>query len=1104
MIKLINMNTLNSKYSKILLLLVVFLAAVGFDASAQKSVISGCVYEDTDFGPEPIIGANVVLVNRQGRYVKGAVTDIDGNYTLEVPANAGKLKVKASFVGLDTKEVDYDGQTVINFTLKSATTLKEVVVTGQARDNMGVSRRLQTSSVQKLEVSELVEQSPVSSIEEAIQGQISGLDIAIGGDPGAKNNIQIRGITTLDDNADPLIVIDGVPYTSDISTDNFSFSTASAEDFGALLNIAPNNIESIEVLKDASATAIYGSNGANGVIIINTKRGERGKTQFSFSTKFTIKREPETIPLLNGAQYTALMQDALWNAANAKGIANAANEMNLLFNTDEINYNRNYKYYNEYNCDTDWLEAIKQDAFIMDNNFSMSGGGEKATYRFSLNQYSEDGTTRGTELKRLQAQFKITYNFTDRLRVHTDFVFTNTNKKANVVENARAMAMQKMPNLSPYYIDETTGLPTNRYFMQESDFQGQFTGISSNKGQGNFNPIAMVEEGSYKTDLREEKMTIRLDYDFPFNLRFSGWVSLNMKTNKYKQFLPQEATGVLWTGGEYSSYANRSTDAVDDAFTLQSEAKLLYNNTFAEKHNFVATALLRTYQSQAFKQSSMTYGNASDNLSDPVVGSVVAGIGSSNSESRSVSFVGQAVYAYDERYSLKASLTYEGNSAMGRRNRFGSYPAFGVAWNIDREHFFRDNSSWSWLNEAKLRVSLGWSGKAPSGSSAYYGAYSSIGQYVDESAIAPARMQLDRLKWQTTREIDFGFDLGLWNKLNITFDYYDKKTTDLLLKNTVLPSTTGYDKIAWLNSGVLSNKGVELRFDWQVFSNKTWNFSLNANVSRNINKVEELPVTYVQENYTFGNGNYALRIVEGAPVGAFYGYRYKGVYQNTEETYACDASGEIMYDYQGQPIVMYNGDTRVFPGDAKYEDINHDGVINENDIVYLGNANPKLVGGGGFKLKYKDFMLTTFFYGRFGQKVINGAAIDLESMYSTKNQSTAVLRRWRTEGDDTDIPRALYGMGYNYLGSDRFVEDATFVRLKTLSLSYNVPRKFLEKIGIGISRANVFVTGYDLFTWTNYKGQDPEVSLPTATKLVKDESQTPVSKRYAFGLTINF
>ena len=371
-------------------------------------------------------------------------------------------------------------------------------------------------------------------------------------------------------------------------------------------------------------------------------------------------------------------------------------------------------------------------------------------------------------------------------------------------------------------------------------------------------------------------------------------------------------------------------------------------------------------------------------------------------------------------------------------------------------------------------------------------------------ALYPTRMQLDKLKWQSTREWDFGIDVRLFDRLNITFDYYDKKTSDLLLANTSLPVTTGYNKIAWINSGVLSNKGAELRFDYMVVKKKDWSLSVNANVSRNINTVEELPSTYKYENYTFGNGNYALRILEGAPIGAFYGYRYLGVYQNTQETYALDVDGNVMYDYKGNPIVMRNGSERAFPGDAKYEDINHDGVINENDIVYLGNANPKLIGGGGFQLKYKDFTLTTFFYGRFGQKVINKARMNLESMYGTNNQSTAVLHRWRSEGDETDIPRALYGMGFNYLGSDRFVEDATFVRLKTLSLSWNVPKALLKKLNWGVSRANVFITGYDLFTWTSYKGQDPEVSLPAATKLVEDNATTPVSKRFAFGLTLNF
>ena len=1075
-----------------LALLSMMLCLTAIHASAQQKVITGTVTEMLGKSKTPIIGANVVLVNTQNRYIKGAVTDMDGNYTLQVPANAGKLKIRVSYIGMQTQTVNYTGQSVQNFLLSSSDskTLKEVTITSRRVDRMGVSKLEQTSSLQTLQVSEIVEQTPVGSIEEALQGQISGLDINLGGDPGARSSIRIRGTSTLDGDAEPLIVVDGVPYDTEIS-EGFSFQTANEEDFGALLNIAPSNIESIDVLKDASATAIYGSKGANGVLLINTKRGARGKTNFTFSTKFTVKKEPKSIPLLNGGQYTSLMQDEFWNAANSKGIGSATNELDKLFNSSEINYDPTYKYYDEYNCDTDWLDAVKQDAYVTDNNFSMSGGGEKATYRFALGYYNEQGTTKGTGLTRFSSQLKITYNFSDRLRVHTDFSFTNTDKDANVLDNARSMAMKKMPNLSPYWIDVETGEPTDRYFTPQSDFQG---GYSSN-----YNPVALVDLGYNKTTIREEKMTVTMEYNFPFHLKFSGWVSLNMRTNKNKKFLPQEATGVLWNNAN----ANRSTDATSDAFSLQSEAKLIYNNVFADKHSLTGTAIFRTKQSQSFSDTSETYGNASSNLSDPVVGSVVASAGSGNSESRSVAFIGQVVYSFDNRYVAKASINYEGNSAMGRNNRFGSYPAFGLAWNFNNEHFWGEGFK-KIFTEGKLRGSLGWSGKAPSGSAKYYGAYSSLGEYMDMQALYPTRMQLDKLKWQSTREWDFGIDVRLFDRLNITFDYYDKKTSDLLLANTSLPVTTGYNKIAWINSGVLSNKGAELRFDYMVVKKKDWSLSVNANVSRNINTVEELPSTYKYENYTFGNGNYALRILEGAPIGAFYGYRYLGVYQNTQETYALDVDGNVMYDYKGNPIVMRNGSERAFPGDAKYEDINHDGVINENDIVYLGNANPKLIGGGGFQLKYKDFTLTTFFYGRFGQKVINKARMNLESMYGTNNQSTAVLHRWRSEGDETDIPRALYGMGFNYLGSDRFVEDATFVRLKTLSLSWNVPKALLKKLNWGVSRANVFITGYDLFTWTSYKGQDPEVSLPAATKLVEDNATTPVSKRFAFGLTLNF
>ena len=1070
------------------------LLIVGSIAATAQNVIVGTV-TDEEFN-EPIMGANVVLVTPQNRYIKGVTTDLDGNYSIQVPDDAKNLTLQVSYIGMKSFKVKYTGQKRVDVVLSESDKgrLNEVVVSGSRRDNMGISKLEQTGSVESIHLEEIVETTPISTIEDALQGQVAGLDITMGGDPGAKNTMQIRGANTLNGDSQPLIVVDGVPYDTTVG-DDFDFATANEEDFGALLNIAPSNIESIDILKDASATAIYGSKGSNGVLLINTKKGTTGKTQFSFSTKWTFKKEPTSIPLLNGTQYTAMMQDALWNTANANGVTSALNEMDQLFNANEINYNPNYKYYDEYNCNTDWLETVKQNAIISDNNFSMSGGGEKARYRLALGYYDEQGTTKGTGMDRLSTQLKVTYYFSDKLRVHTDFNFTNTNKDANVLSNVRSVAQSKMPNLSPYWIDDVTGNATDRYFVNEDDYQGTFD------GKKNYNPLAMAELGFNKTKIHELKLTTTLEYDFPFHLRFNGWVSLNMKTNKNKQFLPQAATGVLWN----SEYANRATDATSDSYSLQAEAKLIYANTFADVHTLTATGVVRASQSESTSVSNVTYGNASVSLSDPINNSTVKSTSSGESERRSISFTGQAVYTYDNRYVVKGTINYEGNSAMGRKNRFGAYPAFGFAWNINREHFWSDKTK-EWMTEAKLRIGMGWTGKAPSGSTAYYGAYSSLGKYVDLSAIYPTRIQLDNLKWETTREWDFGVDLRLFNKLGITFDYYDKVTTDLLLKDTYIPYTVGSKdaKVAWINSGKLSNKGFELRFDYEVFKNKDWLIKVHANGSRNINKVEQLPSTYVQEKYSFGNGNYALRIVEGQPVGAFYGYRYLGVYQNVEETYAKDAQGNVMYDYKGDVIKMRNGSTLVYPGDAKYEDVNGDGVINEKDIVYLGNANPKLIFGGGFSIKWKDFTLTTLFYGRLGQKVINKARMDLENMYGKSNQSTAVLNRWRSEGDNTDIPRALYGMGYNYLGSDRFVEDATYVRLKTLTLSYNIPKKLLSKLNLGITRCNVFATGYDLFTFTGYSGQDPEVGMPTATKLVMDNSTTPITKRYVFGLTVNF
>jgi len=1072
---------------------------------AQNRTMTGNVTEDLGGMKEPIYGANVVVMNASNRTLTGAITDLNGNYILSIPAGEKNLRIQFSFIGMKTQVFDYVGQTKLDVELESDSKMLaavEVTTKKIERDQMGVSFKEQTSATQKIMMSEITETAPVTSIEEALQGQMAGVDIIMGGDPGARSAIRIRGTSTLSSSAEPLIVLDGVPISTTID-ESFDFSSANEDDFGALLNISPADIESIEVLKDASATAIYGTAGGNGVLLINTKKGVSGKTNFAFSSKFSLKEEPSTIPLLNGKQYISMIEDAIWNTGNSMGLSGSS-VTELLFNTKELLRDPTYRYYREYNVDTDWLDEVRQDAWSWDNSLSITGGGDKATYRFSLNYLDDVGTTIGTEMKRLTAKLRVDYKFSDDLQVYTDFSYTDSDRDANAVENVRSGAQTKTPNQSPYYMN-ADGTRTSSYFTPTENFQGFFDSVDKNKAKGTFNPVAMVHDGYKNTSVREEKMTINVRYRFPFRVQYEGYVSMNMKQTNTDTFLPQSATGVIWT----SDWANRSTEDITDNFSLQTQNKFLYSNTFAEKHSLIGTAMIRTTSSHSSSATNVTAGNVSLDLSDPAIGSRVVKVGSGESENRKVEMIGQIVYTFDDRYVLRGTINREGNSSMGKDKRFGTFPSVGFAWNIYNEPWMEEQR---WMTEGKIRAGWGMSGNAPTSGYYYLGAFSSLGSYMDMSAIQPSRMQLDKLKWESSEEWDLGVDLRLFDRFGFTFDYYDKYTKDCLIKDVEVPSTTGYGKIKFMNSGELSNKGYEARFDYDIFKNKAWKVSMNFNIARNINKVEEIPDNYdVEEDggsYSFGNGKYATRVVKGDPIGSFYGYRYKGVYQNTEDTYAIDAKGNIMRDFEGNRVIMRNGGTMVFPGDAKYEDINHDGVINESDIVYLGNSNPKLTGGAGVAVNYtsKDvgsFGLNVLLHGRFGQKVVNKARMNMENMYSSSNQSTAVLSRWRNEGDDTDIPRALYGMGYNYLGSDRFVEDASYVRLKSISLSWRLPKRWLQPVGI--TGLTVFVTGYDLITWTDYSGQNPEVKLPSkATEIVEDNSLTPVSKRFACGINLNF
>ncbi|MBR2239170.1 MAG: SusC/RagA family TonB-linked outer membrane protein [Prevotella sp.] len=1078
------------------LLLPFLFVALGVDAQT----VTGNVTELLGGAKEPIIGANVTFQNSQNRIVSGTVTDFNGNYTLKVPEEKN-LTIVFSYVGMKQQSFKYTGQKTLNVTMESnAHQIREVQVSGKkggSRNDMGVTARQQSFATQKIDMTEIMAASPVTSIEEALQGQLGGVDILAAGDPGAKSTIRIRGTATLNSSADPLIVINGVPYNTSID-DSFDFNTASQEDFAQMLSLNPNDIESIEVLKDAASTAVYGTAGANGVLLITTKKGAMGKTNFTFSTKNSMKFEPKSMPMLSGNEYVAYMQDAIWNTANAQGL-DGNSYLEYLFDKYEIGYQQDWRYFDEYNQDVDWLSYLTKNAFTTDNSFSMSGGGERATYRYSLSYLNEGGTTRGTGLQRLTTSLDIGYKFSEKLRVNAEYTYSDTKKDAPWTENSRAEAMRKMPNKSPYYIDDATGEMTGIYFTRQNaeEFQGAFN------GSRNFHPIIMVEDSYRNLKTKEQKMTVRANYYATSWLRYTGYVSMKYNTQKTEAFLPQSATGVTTN----NSYANQAMDAYSNNFSLQTENKLMVTKDWLDqKHQLVVTALWRTQQSRSSNNSSTRYNMASASIADPASGGgVLLSQGSGDSEVATLSGIGSVVYTLLDRYTINGTINYEGKSSLGKENRWGLFPSVGVSWQMADEKFM--NWSDEWLTELKLRASYGTSGNAPSGTSPYVGTYSAIGYYMDGAAITTATMQLNKLKWETSKEINLGTDINLFDgRVNLTFDWYRKNTKDLLQKNVVVPEYMGYPspQIKYWNSGKMRNEGWEFRIDANVIKTKDWNLSVNWNINRNINTIIELPENMSAEDPQVANGVYNTKILSGTSVGSFFGFRYLGVFHNLEDTYAKDADGNVMTDLQGNPLVMYNSNIRCYPGDAKYEDINHDGRIDKNDIVYLGNYNPVVSGGGGFTLKYKQWSMTVFLHYRLGQKIINQARMNAEAMYNRDNQSTAVLRRWRTEADvDTDIPRALYNYGLNYMGSDRFVEDCSFVRLKTLSLNYSFPKGVCKSLSV--NSLSMFLTGYDLFTFSKYTGQDPEVTMPSKiTDLAVDNSQTPRSRRVSMGITVNF
>lgn len=1106
--------------------------------AAQGQRVSGTVSDE--FGP--VIGCNVIEKDANNRNVNATVTDVNGNFQLTVKNPKHKLVV--TFVGYKPYSKVIGSQTNFEILLKDENQIEAVTVVAKQRfrgDGLSIPKNELSVATQTLNMNK-VDGLAFTSADEALQGQIAGLDIvANSGNLGAGTTMRMRGVTTINGSSEPLIVVNGnimdVP-----GAENTDWSTATEETYSSLLSINVNDIESIDILKDAAATAIWGARGANGVISIKTKRGKRGKIRINYNFMLQGTWQPEGYNLLSGDEYTMLMKEELYNPTQNPSATT---------NINELNYNKSWAEYNNWNDNTDWVDAVRKMGLNQTHGITISGGGEKAVFRISANYDHQLGTIIKQQLDRFSTRLSLDYYVSDRIKFSTEFPLTYTKNQKNYGNNILGKALQMAPNMS-IYREDANGFDTNEYYiMLPEGKEGAGSTVSGTSSEqlksvrGIGNPVAIANLAY------DNEITYRINPEFKLNyylmgteerktrLDYEGSVYLDVYSKSNPTWCPGSLSTAGWEDGNYNRYA------MDDYNSLE----------FTTRHQLIFTPWLGNDLSWTMLgRWEMTKGNGygqnvaenqlPNGVSSPTLPAYLRNMSTGNSEWRRMSGVFSTHVSYKTRYNADFTVRADGTTKFGKNNKWGYFPGVSVRWNISDEPWMR----WSRnvLSMLAVRPSWGVNGKAPSSEYLQYAKYVAGSIYgngnTTQTATKVDGLQLVDLKWEKTTSWNLGANLGLFDdKLEADFNYYYKKTNDLLNSGVSIASQTGFANLAWKNIGAMENKGWELNIQGNRFI-KAGKFSMSAsfNVAQNFNKITEMDPTVldgINEDWTADSrGKYFKRIQVGNALGSIFGLRAHGVYQYTYDyltnlrrqnnwsnsqlvdyinneflpsgktaPVALNREGKVITGSDGSPLRMtYNSnngnETYKFDGgDVIYEDVNKDGTINSLDMVYLGNSNPKFSGGFGFTFNYGDWSLRTNFVFRTGFKVVNFARMGLEKMYDTTNQSSAVNWRWRKNGDQTEIPRALYNYGYNWLGSDRYVEDASFLRFSYVSLSYNVPKEFLKQFGLNQMRFDL--SGQNIFVWSKYSGTDPE-HANSGWNFASDNSQTPRSKSFTLRMTL--
>ena len=981
-------------------------------AFAQEKTISGTV---TDMTGLPVIGAAVIDVQDR---TSGSLTDVDGNFSLNVSPGSS---IEISFMGYKTVTVPVGEKDFISVVLEDDTEfLEEVVVVGYGT----VRKRDLTGAVSSVGSRDLKD-SPVTNVGQALQGKVSGVYIVDAAKPGDNVSIKIRGLGTIND-SDPLVVIDGVPTDLGLSS----------------LNTA--DIDRIDVLKDASATAIYGSRGANGVVMVTTKRGATGDGKVNVSANWAMQNVAYVPEMLNAAEYAAYSNDML--------VAGGLSANPQWSNPASLGEG------------TDWLDEMFQTGFMQNYTVSYSGGSEKAHYYVSGGFMDQTGTVKTIGYRRFtfqnnnDAQVLKWLKFTNNITFSTD---SKTGGSYSVTDAMNALPTQPVKNADGSW----SGPDGNAYWYGDVRNPIGTLYTNDNKTTG-YNFLANISA--------EITFTKWLKFKSTFGYDAKLWFNDNM-TYAY----PYKPTPVEET--------TRYQDS-NKAFTYLWDNYVTFVHTFKGKHylNIMAGSSAQWNRNSAFNGTKG--GFLFDSVHEFDNGTTTKALGGSSSDWAMLSFMARANYSYDDRYLLTVTFRRDGSSRFGPNHRWGNFPSASAAWRISQEPWFPGKGDGSFIiNDLKLRAGYGVTGNDKIGSYAYIQTYNT-GSYIfgDEvvTTLMAKTMANPSIHWEEVRQANIGIDLSMWNsRLNLSLDGYIKNTADMLVK-AAIPITSGYEDTSttYTNAGKVSNRGFEVTLNSVNFDGAgggfRWETSVTATYNRN--KIVSLNSdTPLYQNET--GGAYITMQRNGLPINVFYGYVTDGLFQTQAEVDS--------HAFQ---------EASTAPGDIRFKDLNNDGVINEDDRTVIGDPNPDWLFSMVNTFSWKGFDLSVYLQGVAGNDIFNANSISNEGMSSAHNQTASVKYRWVGYGTSTVMPRAVYGdPNHNARISDRFVEDGSYLRLKNITLSYTFPAKWTQKISI--ENARIYLSCENVATLTRYSGFDPEVGINGI-----DGNRYPVSRTFSLGVNFNF